>query len=422
MNGSSLLKLNRILTREAGWAEAQSETPASREITSTEPPPEVQAKAKELKDACFPGDTPIIVEKGHDRGDCQVLTFESIWMWVAMMVGISDWEECPEISLEETGIDLKVLSRDERTGEMAYKRILKMFNHGYRNVNHIRCKYGPKFRENCGNAQGLFATDEHPFWVQGKGWTQVCDLQPGDEFITYNGDPTIVEKVEPKKAPSMVFNMAVEDFHTYFVDVAGIWVHNTNCAKKVANKETALERSIENQLAREKLPCFVAGTLVYTKDGLKPIEEIRVGDWVLSFPDDQVPPLRFREENGERWFIPRQEDEYTYRQVTRTFVHEDKPICEVEVIDFANGIEKLKVTLDHPFYVRHKGWMPASEMNYRCALYNQEFANLMVGRVSVTGECARVYNLEVDEFHTYYVGRLRAWVHNTCELTRLQQA
>ena len=28
--------------------------------------------------------------------------------------------------------------------------------------------------------------------------------------------------------------------------------------------------------------CFVAGTLVHTKDGLVQIEQIKVGDWVLS--------------------------------------------------------------------------------------------------------------------------------------------
>lgn len=27
--------------------------------------------------------------------------------------------------------------------------------------------------------------------------------------------------------------------------------------------------------------CFVAGTLVHTKEGLKPIEQIQVGDWAL---------------------------------------------------------------------------------------------------------------------------------------------
>jgi hypothetical protein len=197
-------------------------------LKKVELPPEVQVK--ELEDACFSGDTPVIVEEGYDRGECQVSTFEKIWMWAAMMAGISNWEECPEISLEETGIDFKVLSRDEQTGEITYKRILKMFNHGFRKINDIYCKYGPQYRKNCGDGQVISVTDEHPFWVQGKGWTPVCNLCPGDEFITYNGDPTVVEKVEPAGYSDRVFNMAVEDFHSYFVGLAGIWVHNTKQA------------------------------------------------------------------------------------------------------------------------------------------------------------------------------------------------
>ena len=31
---------------------------------------------------------------------------------------------------------------------------------------------------------------------------------------------------------------------------------------------------------------FVKGTLVHTREGLRPIEEIRVGDYVLSSPED----------------------------------------------------------------------------------------------------------------------------------------
>jgi hypothetical protein len=33
--------------------------------------------------------------------------------------------------------------------------------------------------------------------------------------------------------------------------------------------------------------CFAAGTLVHTKEGLVPIEQIKVGDWVLSKPENR---------------------------------------------------------------------------------------------------------------------------------------
>jgi len=206
-------------------------------------------------------------------------------------------------------------------------------------------------------------------------------------------------------------------FHTYYVGEAGAWVHNANCNEVVGDKNTAIERNINSQLASEKLPCFAAGTLVHTKEGLKPIEEIRVGDWVLSYPDDQEPPLRIREEH-----------EYTYQQVTQTFVHKDKPVCEVLAFDIYDFKDVLKVTPDHPFYVRkeawllgikdlgRKGWTPASELGFPCVVLASNNGHLSIGEVTLNGERSTVYNFEVDEFHTYYVGKLGVWVHNACGL------
>ena len=84
---------------------------------------------------------------------------------------------------------------------------------------------------------------------------------------------------------------------------------------------------------------FVAGTLVHTKEGLKPIEEIKVGDWVLSKP-----------ENGE--------GEQAYKRVTRTYEFDDKAIWSInftggEDVGFADpySSDRLFVTGDHPFWV-----------------------------------------------------------------------
>lgn len=83
--------------------------------------------------------------------------------------------------------------------------------------------------------------------------------------------------------------------------------------------------------------CFVAGTLVHTKDGLKPIEEIKVGDFVLSKP-----------ETGE--------GELSYQRVTRTFVHENQEVWAIvyRVNDKARDGSRsegwLAATKDHPFW------------------------------------------------------------------------
>jgi hypothetical protein len=68
---------------------------------------------------------------------------------------------------------------------------------------------------------------------------------------------------------------------------------------------------IDDALAQiRKLGCFVAGTLVHTREGLKPIEEIKVGDYVLSKP-----------ESGE--------GELCYQPVTRTYEYDDRELYYV---------------------------------------------------------------------------------------------
>lgn len=57
--------------------------------------------------------------------------------------------------------------------------------------------------------------------------------------------------------------------------------------------------------------CFAAGTLVNAVSGLVPIEEIKVGDLVLSQP----------EQGGER----------SYKRVTKTFTHDFQQVMLLDV-------------------------------------------------------------------------------------------
>jgi hypothetical protein len=148
--------------------------------------------------------------------------------------------------------------------------------------------------------------------------------------------------------------------------------------------------------------CFAAGTLVHTKSGLKPIEEIEIDDWVLTFPDTQTPLDR-----------KRREDEYIYRQVTQTFKHEDNAVTHVTVFDLAAGVkETLRVTPNHPFYVEGGGWTKAANLTFGSKLTNSVFGNLLVTKVKHAVERTSVFNIEVEDCHTYYVGDTAVWVHN----------
>ena len=71
--------------------------------------------------------------------------------------------------------------------------------------------------------------------------------------------------------------------------------------------------------------CFVAGTFIYTIDGLRSSEEIEPGDFVLA-RNDRTGDLE-------------------YREVARTFVGENQEILELELEDDGGQSEKIRSTV-----------------------------------------------------------------------------
>lgn len=191
----------------------------------------------------------------------------------------------------------------------------------------------------------------------------------------------------------------------YYPGEDGVRAHNTSCTFSNAT-EGALIRAEETvALEKGQVPCFAAGTLVRTKDGLKPIEDICVGDCVLSYPDDQRTPDRRREEQ-----------EYSYRRVTQTFITDHQPLSKLIVCNLVSGSkETIWVTANHPIYNSNRGWTSVADIKVGDVLENYMFGNLLVFRIYHDVDIGKVYNFEVDEFHTYYVGEQGVWVHNHCE-------
>lgn len=200
--------------------------------------------------------------------------------------------------------------------------------------------------------------------------------------------------------------------------------------------------------------CFVAGTLVHTKEGMRPIEQIKVGDMVLSKPEDG---------SGAA----------SYKRVTKTFVRQSEEVFLVEyALSGEEILRSLVVTSEHPFWVDRLGWTAARNLRagHDLVIHRDsgadEFAmvfrvqivwdtevpdvgwcggtrdsdgwdreegptvDLRNGAVNVTqpegyhlnkdavalGEPLRrqVFTIEVEDFHTYYVGEAGVWVHNAC--------
>lgn len=140
--------------------------------------------------------------------------------------------------------------------------------------------------------------------------------------------------------------------------------------------------------------CFVAGTPVWTDHGVVPIESLAEGDMVLA----RDPESR----------------ETSYRPVVTRFVREDRPITNVTLEAESGAVEHVRSTAEHPFAVVGHGFVPAGELAPG-DLVETAAGPARVEALFTEATPERVYNFEVASFHTYFVGRTAAWVHNTCK-------
>jgi intein/homing endonuclease len=92
-------------------------------------------------------------------------------------------------------------------------------------------------------------TAEHPFWVQGQGWTEAMKLKKGDCLRSLDGQTVQVESWEDNGELELVHNVEVSEDHTYFVGgfdwAFSVWAHNigdcpkTGAAPRLPNSNAA---------------------------------------------------------------------------------------------------------------------------------------------------------------------------------------
>ena len=140
--------------------------------------------------------------------------------------------------------------------------------------------------------------------------------------------------------------------------------------------------------------CFIAGTLVTTLTGFKPIEEIQKGDIVLSY--------------NERIKVNE------YSEVIQTMIHDTtESIYTLHIKD-----EQLRVTGVHRFLVTNKitcgipQWVHAADLKVGNWVMFADGSWHVIHKIDVNIEHHTVYNFEVSHNHNYYVGRNQILAHN----------
>ena len=139
--------------------------------------------------------------------------------------------------------------------------------------------------------------------------------------------------------------------------------------------------------------CFVAGTLVHTEEGIKKIEDIKIGDRVLSFNEET--------------------SRTSYKEVIDTIERSTYEICTIE---HSNG--KIQSTTGHLFMVEGKWWISAIEIEVgdKLVLSNGEVTDVLDVSAEEVSYPIKTYNLSIDEDHTFFVSSDGILTHNTIKV------
>lgn len=135
--------------------------------------------------------------------------------------------------------------------------------------------------------------------------------------------------------------------------------------------------------------CFVKGTLVKTNRGLVPIEQVKVGERVLSRDVNSV-TQRFE----------------TVTKQIETFTD--------YIIEINIGDEIIKSTPAHVVFTVNRGWIQAENLVAGDVMSTSLNHNNKIVSVRKVFSPQIVYNLEVENSHTYFVGKSEVLVHNAC--------
>lgn len=138
------------------------------------------------------------------------------------------------------------------------------------------------------------------------------------------------------------------------------------------------------------MKCFVAGTLVLTASGLVAIEKIKEGDLVYAADENSL--------------------QIGLKRVVETYVRKTNRLVHLIV----DGVEVVS-TFDHPFYVNNIGFTNAGALCIGAELVSREGKILHVEQVyreELGEDNCIVYNLNIEDFHTYFVSKNMILVHN----------
>jgi len=148
------------------------------------------------------------------------------------------------------------------------------------------------------------------------------------------------------------------------------------------------------EIPPKKLPCFLAGTLVLTEQGLRHIELIKSGDKIYTY--------NFK--TGKQELKP----------VLETYTNHAEKYVSIEI----NNKETIQATGGHRFWVEaQKRWIRARNLKVGMKLYTKALSQGIITQIKIKEQTVPTYNLSVADNPNYFVGQHQILTHNTNKIS-----
>ena len=112
------------------------------------------------------------------------------------------------------------------------------------------------------------------------------------------------------------------------------------------------------------------------------------------------------------WAYNCETGETELKEVLTVWVKETDELIHITTSDG----ETIDTTSNHPFWVEDEGWVAAGDLDVGNELTIADSSKVEITDIEIEklAEPITVYNLEVADNHTYFVGMCEVLVHNDC--------
>lgn len=263
-------------------------------------------------------------------------------------------------NIEDIEIGDIVLSYNEKTQKNEYSEVLQTMIH---NVNE-------EIYDLYIEDEILSVTGIHKFLIKQNNfiqWMSAEYLQINDQVLFADGTWHYITDIKTTIQLITVYNFEVANNHNYYVGHNQILAHNKGGG------------------------CFEAGTLIMKDNGFENIENIKIGDIVLSYNQ--------------------QTKKNEYSKVLQTMIHNvNEEIYTLYIEDDilqVTGIHKFLIT-----YNKFTSWLMASNLQVGDQVLFADGTLHTITKIVINKKLTVVYNFEVAGNHNYYVGKNQILAHN----------